>query len=131
MSDWISGSGRWSRATRRDAGFGLDGDTEEATRRYREIMERDRSSPVAAENRFNSFGYQLMGGGRLRRGAGGLRAQRRAPPLQRQHPRQPWRGPDEDRSIRRGGRQLPSSLELDPGNRNADAMIEKMTGPTD
>ncbi|HSN54659.1 MAG TPA: serine hydrolase [Candidatus Sulfomarinibacteraceae bacterium] len=121
---------RMAEGERTPLGLLLDGDTAEATRRYREIMERDPSSPVVAENRFNSLGYELMGGGRLDDALAVFRLNAVL------HPSSANVHDSLGEALMKAGRNDEAvasyrrALELDPGNRNAEAMIEQLTGPT-
>ena len=109
----------------------FEGDTAEATRRYLEILKTDPSSPVVAENRFNSLGYQLMGGGRL---GDALAVFQLNATL---HPASANVHDSLGEALMKTGRtdeavaSYRRSLELDPTNRNAERMIAEMTGPAD
>jgi CubicO group peptidase (beta-lactamase class C family) len=123
---WI----RMADGERTPLGLLLDGDIEEASRRYREIKERDPSSPVVAEKRFNSLGYQLMGGGRL---DGALAVFELNAAL---YPSSANVHDSLGEALMKSGRideavaSYRRSLELDPGNRNAESKIEEMIGST-
>jgi len=120
---------RMAEGERTPLGLLLEGATEEATRRYREILETDPSSPVVAENRFNSLGYQLMGGGRLDEALAVFELNATL------HPDSANVHDSLGEALMKTDRtdeavaSYRRSLELDPTNRNAEKAIERMTGP--
>ncbi|TFG37602.1 MAG: tetratricopeptide repeat protein, partial [Candidatus Aminicenantes bacterium] len=92
-------------------------------------LETDPSWPVVAESRFNSLGYQLMGGGRLDEALAGWSAALSSKTASAnvhdslgEALMKTGRTDEAIASYRR-------SLELDPTNRNAEKAIEGMTGP--
>jgi CubicO group peptidase (beta-lactamase class C family) len=121
---------RMAEGERTPLGLLLDGESEEATSRYREIMERDPSSPVVAENRFNSLGYQLMGRGQLTEALAVFELNAAL------YPTSANVHDSLGEALMKAGRidqaiaSYRRTLELDPGNRNAESMIAAMTGST-
>ena len=104
----------------------LDGGTTEATDLYRALLESDPAAPAVAENRLNGLGYQYLFGGRSAEAVAVFRLYAALYPDSANAYDSLGEGLMKDGQPEAAIASYRRSLELNPGNENAVAMIKKI-----